>query len=287
MVLQNHLLNYAENISGLTQVEMGRPFQQPNAPRTLGQQQLLQVGSGIRQLLDLRLERENLRELMNRIWDLDRRFLPDAIYFRVTEDAEPEIMSKEDMQGNYDFDIGPLTSAANKQQRQMEFMQSYALLSQSPAVMQSPALRIELDKEVLRNIGRADLANLLPDTESMAPPKLPEQENALMGQGQDVDPHPADNHQQHIAKHTAVRDNLIQPSVDEGILPASVLGNFNSHIAEHEKAMAGGMMETGAAVMGKPNGGMGGNVPSDQTGRPNDTMNLLKGMMNSGGQNLA
>ena len=287
VVIQNHLLNFAENISGLTQVEMGRPFQQPNAPRTLGQQQLLQVGSGIRQLLDLRLERENLRELLNRIWDLDRRYLPDAIYFRVTEDAEPEMLSKEEMQGNYDFDIGPLTSTANKQQKQMEFLQSYALLAASPAVAQSPALRVELDKEVLRNIGRADLANLLPDTEAMAPPKSPEQENALMGQGQDVDPHPGDNHQQHIAKHTAILDNLIRPSVEEGILPASVIANFESHLAEHEKAMAGGMMGTSSPVMGRPNGGMGGNVASDQTGVPNDAMNTLKQALNFGGQNIA
>lgn len=286
VVLQNQLLNFAENISGLTQVEMGRPFQQPNAPRTLGQQQLLQVGSGIRQLLDLRLERENLRELLNRIWDLDRRFLPDAIYFRVTEDAEPEMLSKEEMQGNYDFDIGPLTSTANKQQKQMEFLQSYALLAASPAVAQSPALRVELDKEVLRNIGRADLAQLLPDTEAMAPPKSPEVENALMGQGQDVDPHPGDNHQQHIAKHTAILDNLIRPSVEENILPASVIANFESHIAEHEKAMAGGMMGTGAPVMGRPNG-QGGLAASDQTGVPNDALNILKQAQNFGGLNIA
>ena len=108
-----------------------------------------------------------------------------------------------------------------------------------------------------------------------------------MAQGQDVDPHPGDNPQQHIAKHTAVRDNIIKPAVEEGLLPASVIGNFDSHIAEHEKQVAGGMMGTGAPVMGRPNGGMGGNVPSDQTGVPNDAMNTLKQALNFGGQNIA
>ncbi|KKK51255.1 hypothetical protein LCGC14_3116780, partial [marine sediment metagenome] len=63
VTLQPQLLGYGANISGTTEPELGRPFSQPNAPRTLGQQQIIQAGSNLRTLMDLRLERESLREL--------------------------------------------------------------------------------------------------------------------------------------------------------------------------------------------------------------------------------
>lgn len=293
VALQGQLLAYAERISGLTEAELGRPFSQPNAPRTLGQQQLIQAGSTVRLLLDLRMERESLRELINRIWELDKRFLPEEIFFRVSESGPGEVITKEEMQGNYDFDIGPATSTANKQQDLMMFTQFYALAAQSPVTLQNPALRAELDKKLMKRFGQDDLASFLPDFKAMRPPQPPETENIILTQGGDVDPHPQDNHTEHIAKHSAHRE-LIANAVKEGILldpVGRIVGGFDAHIAEHEQMQ---QATAGGGVLGRPAGGMGmggngggGILPTDQTGVPNDALNMLKGMMNSGGGNLA
>ena len=290
VALQGQLLAYAERISGLTEAELGRPFSQPNAPRTLGQQQILQAGSGIRLLLDLRLERESLRELVNRIWELDKRFLPEEIFFRVSESSPGEVITKEEMQGDYDFDIGPATSTANKQQDLMMFMQFYALAAQSPVTLKSPALRAELDKKLMHKFGQDDLARFLPDFKNMEAPKPAEMENILLSQGQDVDPHPLDNPNEHIAKHTAQRE-LIADAIKQGILldpVGRIIGGFDSHIEEH-KRVAGGGMPGGPQLLGPAAGGngAGGNLPSDTTGVPNDALNLLKSQLNSGGGNIA
>ena len=300
VALQPQLLGYAERVSGLTEAEMGRPFNQPNAPRTLGQQQIIQASSSVRMLLDLRLERESLRTLLHRIWEMDKLLLPEPLFFRVTEDADFEQLTREELEGEYDFDIGPLTSTANRQQETMFLLQAYALNLQNPVAAQNPAILGAYLKKINERLGQADINAFLPDFEKMAPPQTPEQENARIFQGEDVDPHPMDNHNLHIAKHGDFRERMSSFELipGSGITVASrspgLIGRIDAHIAEHEQAVRTGMARIPGMTAMPQMGGMGGGgqsvappATSDTTGQPNDPLNALKGMLNSGGQNLA
>jgi hypothetical protein len=244
VLLMQELKSFTENLTALTDPQLGRQSDRPNAPRTFGQQALLQAESNVRLLLDIRLEREALRELIRRIWELDKRYLPPETFFRVTEEDPGDVLTKEDMQGSFDFDIGPVTAISNRAQKTQELMQSFALV----APLGMPQITVALLKKVLEKMGQPDVAALLPDLGQLAPPKTPDEENARIMQGEDVDPHPLDNHQQHIAKHSdfRARMEIVVGTVMQGeneieLTMASqnpgLLGRIDSHIAEHQAAM--------------------------------------------------
>lgn len=304
VALMPQLLAMAERVTGLTETQLGRQFSGPNAPRTYGQQAMLQAESNQRVFLDLQLEREAFSELLSRIWEADKRWITKPQIFRVVE--EDITMSEDDFQGDYDFDIGPPTSQANRQQAQQDLLQIYTLAMQNPLSMQNPAIILALSRKILEKYGYPDIAMLLPDPEQMMPPISAELENTMMMQGQDVDPHPADNHIEHIAKHQSALDRIKQTEqASPGFLFSvggwELPGRFQSHIAEHQQAMKtqGGsinMMGRGAPMGG---GGMvagGAQPPMPQlpmaqgAGPTNPASNPaqagLAGILNSGNLNL-
>lgn len=290
VMLQPQLLGYAERVSGVTEAELGRPFSQPNAPRTLGQQQLIQGGSNVRVLMDLRLERESLRELLNRIWDMDKRFLPKPIFFRVAETDPGEFLSEEEMQGDFDFDIGPLTGAASKQQDIQNLLQSFALAQSLQITAQNPQYMVAALKKINERLGHSDLNAQLPDLSKMKPPISPEEENNKLLAGEDVDPHPQDNHRRHIAVVDDLISRLQNNEFATQLVQNSpgVIGRLQAHKAEHEAALKGQLAfnnqpQQQPGQSGQPvNGGGQPGQPGGQQG-----LNQLKSILNQGGQNIA
>lgn len=270
ITLMQMLLSFAERLTAITDPQLGRQSDRPNAPRTLGQQQIFQGESNVRLLLDIRLERENLREMISRIWEMDKRWLPDQVFFRVTEQDPGDTMTKEDMQGEYDFDLGPVNLVSNRQIKMQESLQALALSIQ----MKMPQAAIPLFKKLMSQLGHPDVAAQIPDISQMQPPARPEDENVRIMQGEDVDPHPMDNHAQHIAKHTEARDRIANTEIIPGQTFVNynpgVVARFDAHIAEHQQAMKGGLMTQGSApAMSSPNGGggmaqIGGASPQEQ-----------------------
>jgi hypothetical protein len=294
--LMPQLLAMAERIFGLTETQLGRQFSGPNAPRTYGQQALLQAESNQRLLLDLMLEREAFKEVLSRVWEADKRWLSKPHFFRVTEEDPGDVLTDEDMQGDYDFDITPPTALANKQQMIQDLLQAYALTLQNPIAMQNPALISEMLRKVLESLGQDDIAMHVPDASQLRPPESPEQENVRLIQGEDVDPHPQDNHVRHIAVHQNTRDELARmleavPQMSQLIGGVGVLARFDSHIQEHAAAQRqqGGPrapMQFGGGGMGRPQlagGGQGLDVGGPS---PNQGQDLLSGILNQGGLNI-
>ena len=252
------LLQMAENLIGLTQPEIGRQFTGPNAPRTLGQQVLLQQGSTQRLFLDLQLEREAFKELLQRIWEADKRWLPKPIMFRVTEVDDEESMSIDDFEGNFDFEIGTPTSNANRSTMLNELINFYQLAMSNPLVLQNPAIIVALLRKIAEKLHQHDIAVLLPDMKDLKPPASAEEENVLMMQGQDVDPHPADNHMKHRTVHNSLADRLeAMEKSTPGFLAASgmaeVPARLRGHVAEHDAAekSKGGSLNVGNLTQGQ------------------------------------
>lgn len=302
IALMPQLLAMAERLTGLTETQLGRQFSGPNAPRTYGQQAMLQAESNQRVFLDLNLERETFSELLYRVWEADKRWLPKPVFFRVAE--EDIEMTKDDFQGDFDFDIGPPTSQINRQQATQELLQLYALAIQNPLSMQNPSIILALSRKLLEKFGQPDIAALLPDPEQMAPPQSPEQENVRLLQGEDVDPHPADNHIRHIQIHQGLLDSITnQESMAPGFAftfdTAGKKRNIAAHIAEHEQAMKTGGSNINMIGRGVPTGpgGMmagGANPQMPQMGQgagptnpaSNPAQGALAGLLNQGGVNL-
>ena len=269
---------FGERLTGLTDAQMGRQFDRPNAPRTFGQQALLQAESNVRLLLDIRLERENLRELIGRIWEMDKRWLPKPYFFRVTEQDGGDVLTDEDMMGEYDFDLGPVTSVSNRAVRMQETMQALALSQPIPQAY------VPLLKKVISKLGHPDVAAMIPDP-MMTQPKTPEQEHVRILQGEDVDPHPLDNHQVHMAKHSDFMQRVQQEipvgmggdgkpmTTSLAVQNPGLLGRIQAHIAEHQQAMQQGAL----AFMGMPTGNAGGGVGGNQAGP--GLMGQIAGMM--------
>lgn len=277
VLIIQQLIGFSENITALTQAQLGRTSDRPNAPRTYGQQALLQAESNTRLLLDIRLERTSLKELLNRVWEMDKMWLPKPYFFRVTEESGDDVLTAEDMMGEYDFDIGPVTSVANKAVRLQEDMQALALSVQ----IGLPQAVFPMLKKVLTKLGHPDVAANIPDPQ-LKQQLTPEEENVRMFQGQDVDPHPMDNDAVHIAKHEEFKQRMMntplqipgQAAPAEGeAAPVErmwadsnpgLIGRIDAHIAEHKAKMAGGnilgMFQAGAMPVN------GGSTPANGQG---------------------
>jgi hypothetical protein len=293
------LQSFAERLTSLTDPQLGRQFSMPNAPRTLGQQQLLQAESNVNLLLDIRLERESLRELLHLIWDMDRAFLPKPYFFRVTESDPGDVMTDEDMMGSYDFDIGPVTAISNRAQKTQELMQAFALVQP----MMIPQLTVALLKKVLVKLGQQDVAAILPDVSKLMPPVPPEQENARLLQGEALDPNPLDNHPQHIAAHSMLLQQLQQevaPGISMVTMNPSAPQRIQLHIEKHlqliQQQMMMQQMLQGQVASQQPGGGSDGPTASQKTqsnGPPRQpspvesSQNMTAGLLNGGGVNLA
>ena len=290
--LKQDLMGYGEKVTGFTDQQLGRTSEAPNAPRTFGQAELLAQESSVRLLMDIRLERESLRELLKRIWELDKEFVGDGIFFRVTEEEEGDVMTSEDMQGSYDFDIGPITSIANRQLDNQQLAQAFQVAS----TLGIQQITIPLLGKILKNLGQGDIAKNLPDMESSRPSMTPDEELVRMVQGEDIDPHPMDNHTQHIAKHTDALQRMINTQVTiqtpSGPVVGTVsqqnpglIGRIQSHIDEHKAIVAGnpslpqGQPQQGQLPLGQPNGGGG-------LQQPGDPRSAQSAFNNSGGLNL-
>jgi hypothetical protein len=275
---------FSERSVGVTEQSMGRQSETPNAPRTFGQQQLLQNENNTRTLLDVRLERENLGEILKRIWEMDKRWVAKPVFFRVTEEEPGDVMAEDDFQGEYDFEIGPITMVSNKQQKDQDLIMAIQMSQNLPPVYMS------LFKELLKRKGWPRQAAMIPDQADMPQPKTPEEENNLLLSGQDVDPTPMDSHPAHVVKHQDLIARLEQayqqlPGLQNN--DPQAIARISAHIEKHKVAMKQGAMAALAGTMGGMMGGgmQGGNGSTPQA--PNQQAQAsLSALRNSRGISL-
>jgi hypothetical protein len=303
------LLAMAERIIGVSEADMGRQYSGPNAPRTVGQQVMLQQGSSERQGLDLELERDVVRKFLNRIWELDKRFLPKPYVFRLTEENMDSEMAVDDFEGDWDFDISPPTRVSNSAQETQNLLQAYAMLANDPMIMQAPAVKVAMQRKVLSRLHQEEIAALLPDPEKMAPPQTPETETVRLMQGETIHPHPGEN----MPEHLAIHGDWLQrwegwerqaPGISTVFNMHGVIARTRAHVAETEQAMKtqGGsirVMPQGPTGMGgipgtmPPMPGMGGPpmgappMQSPAAPQAGPAQAGLASLLNSGGANIA
>jgi hypothetical protein len=237
-VKEQAVLGYAERVTGITDMAMGRAIDRPNAPRT-ARQTLALLGEGdVRASLDMTALREDWGEILVHFWELYQEYAPEKLFFRVTEDDANGLfdvkcgqayMTPDELGSRYDFDIKFATNAESREQSKQNTLALYQIDLQNPLVQQNPrALWMLLDR-IHKAFDDDEFGDLIPQPPDVGMPKQPKEEWAMVLHGEDIHVNPLDNDQLHLLDHNKrIQDAKADPDRDEEAWRAMVL-----HAMEH------------------------------------------------------
>lgn len=253
-----------EMLTGITQQAMGRSLEQPNAPRTLGGQRLVMGAGDVRQELDLSMMHEDLKQILDYLWDSWTMFGSEQEFFRVTEgDSHGAFQQKglpfrvddkdaggleasemhhgwamltdKERAARYDWSLNFADDAAVKEQKKQDLMGIANILAQFPLAAENKALQHRFLNEFLETFG-FDPAILGPEPPAPFEAMMPEHEWSLMLRGEDPHVHPDDDDQAHIADH----ENRLLAMIDGPEEDRNEEAGFKmqQHIDAHKEQMA-------------------------------------------------
>lgn len=207
---EQSLIAIAERVTGITDQAIGRSIDRPNAPRTArGQLALLDEGN-IRINLDNVVFREDWTRILGYLWEQVCAFGDEEIFFRVTEEQAKGLfeskdgfasLTKDERAGRMDFQIKFATSVHSREAVKEQKTNIMAALLQLPIVAQNAAAQWLIADDVLKANDLSGMGKYMPRPAPPNYPMTPDEEWALMLQGEDVHPHQGDDHAWHLANH--------------------------------------------------------------------------------------
>ena len=240
---QQDLLAVAERLTGISDQELGRAVDRPNAPRTAtGQIALIEQGN-IRAWLDATVLREDMQVFLQDVWELDSSMLPTkdpGLFFRVTEEQAGGLfesrgggahMTSKEFGGKYDFSLKFATTVYAKEARKQQFLAFYQVAAASPLVMMNPLAMWNLLNKLAKEFGIEDFDSIVPKPPEPDMPKTPDQEWNQMLEGDYPEVNPQDNDALHIADHSKqIDDERQSPERDEQAIQFGV-----KHLIAHKE----------------------------------------------------
>jgi hypothetical protein len=248
---------YAENVTGLNDMNLGRASDKPNAPRTARQTLALLSEGDIRASLDTASLREDWGRILDHFWDLCAMYAPKLMFFRVTEEDAAGLfqtqdggayLTEDERFGRYDFAIKFATSATDKQAKKQEAIELYQVRVTNPLVATNPrALWVCLD-QVSKAFGDNLLRDVIPEPPDLGLPKRPSEEFAMMLQGEEVLVNPADNDDLHILDHQQRMREALAAEAPNAMAIAQLQEHILAHIVQRQQkrmmlAMVQGMAQ--------------------------------------------
>lgn len=204
------LLAYGERLGAQTDNTLGRQSDRPNAPRTLGQAQMIAAESSVRQALVTLALREDMSAILNHFWLLEYMFSPRQQFFRVTEDDSGglfpvndggSMLEREDRDGRYDFKLQFATSVYSREADKEHTLARYQLDLQNPLVMNNPRALWAVTRDAHAALGDPDFEQLVAEPPGGDLPINPKEEYSMLLHGDDVHVNPMDNDQLHLTRH--------------------------------------------------------------------------------------
>ncbi|HEY1861651.1 MAG TPA: hypothetical protein VGG61_14925, partial [Gemmataceae bacterium] len=195
------VLAYGERLSGLSDLQLGRQSDRPNAPRTATQTMKMLDQGNVRISLDTKVLAEDMAKILQHIWQLEYLFTPEQQFFRVTEeDAEGLFptnngtaqLSSEDRDGRYDFRLKFASSVWSKETRKEQALARYQIDMQNPLIVQNPRALWSVTKAVHEALDDPNFADLVPEPPAPDISVNPMEEWTRMQQGETVFVHPVD-----------------------------------------------------------------------------------------------
>jgi hypothetical protein len=232
------LLAYLERLFGISDVQMGRQMDRPNAPKTVGGTMAIIQQGNLRMTLDTTALREDYAAVFQHFWLLEWQFGDDETFFRVTEeDANGlfpvskggAILTQRDRNGRYDFHLQLATSLWDRQQQKQDTLARYQLDLQNPLVVNNPAALWQITRDAHEALGDPNFADLVPEPPQNDLPKNPKEEWSLIQQGETVQVNPMDNDELHMIRH--MRD--LKLAVEDKYGDKDAIQSLKAHYIEH------------------------------------------------------
>jgi hypothetical protein len=181
--------------------------------------------------------------MLQHFWEIDSMYSNEEVFFRVTEeDARGYFETKEggarltskERAGKYDFDLRFATSVHSKESKKQNQLALYQLDLANPLITTNMRALWVITNEVHKAMGDDNFKDLLPEPPDLMP-KSPQQEWALVLQGEEITIHQQDVHQQHIPDHLRRIARMMQaPPQDQD--PVAIR-EMLKHVQEHQTAL--------------------------------------------------
>jgi hypothetical protein len=276
------VLSYGEKLTGLSDMQMGRQQDRPNAPRTATQTVKLLEEGNVRISLDTKVLREDMSLVLSHFWQLEYMFSPEETFFRVTEeDADglfktnngASALTSEDRDGRYDFKLEFAGSVWSKEVKKEQTLARYQLDLQNPLIVQNPRALWQVTKDAHEALGDPNFGDMVPEPPTPDIPVDPKVEWTRMQEGEEVHINPMDNDQLHMIRHYAdFQRSQVDPNRDQDAEQALKVHYLN-HLAQlQQKKLQQAVIEHAVAAAGQMAGGPQG------AGGPADPLTFLHGL---------
>jgi hypothetical protein len=282
------VLGYGEKLTGLSDMQLGRQSDRPNAPRTATQTVKLLEEGNVRISLDTKVLQEDMREVLTHFWELEYEFSQEETFFRVTEDDANGLfpvndggamLTYEDRDGRYDFRLQFANSVWSKEVKKQQALARYQLDLQNPLIVQNPRALWQVTKDAHESLGDPNFADLVPEPPQPDLPVNPKEEWTRMLEGEDVHVNPLDNDQLHLIRH--MQDLKKAEQEPQAVDPDSIqklVAHYRQHIMQlqqkkiqqaivEQAVSAAAQLASGGGPLAFPNG-LFGNPPTQPAGNP-------------------
>jgi hypothetical protein len=239
MLAEQKLIGYVERITGISDMNLGRSIDRPNAPKTARQTIALLEEGDVRGSLELTILREHWNAILKHFWELEQDYAPESVFFRVTEKDSKGLldrrrnggyyMTARERAGRYDFKLKFASSTYSKQQKREERLGLYQIDLQNPLIVQNPRALWVILNEVHKAFGDERFAEIIPEPPDLGLPKSPVDEWNLALEGRDVHVNPLDPDELHLIDHKRRLEEAAQdPERDQYAYDTMV-----AHVYEH------------------------------------------------------
>lgn len=235
------VLGYGEKLTGMSDLQMGRQSDRPNAPRTATQTVKLLEEGNVRISLDTKVLQEDMSAVLAHFWNLEYMFTPEQTFFRVTEEDADGLfpsnngaaaISLEDRDGRYDFRLKFANSVWSKEVKKEQALARYQLDLQNPLIMQNPRALWQVTRDAHEALGDPNFADLVAEPPAPDIPIDPREEWTRIEQGDEVHVNPMDNDQAHMMRHWRdYQESRTDPNRDPVAMRA-LEAHYMQHIAQ-------------------------------------------------------
>jgi hypothetical protein len=201
---------YTEQFTSTSDYLMGRESKGTKTPTAHGTLAIIEQGLVTFAVMTKRIFR-SLKGELRLLLSLNQLFAPEQKQYRVMEDLKNipfPIVKRADFDAIYDVIPMGDPSYASKESRRREAVEAYQIGMQNPLIVGNPKTGeganmkaiYELTKGVFDTYDTVNTNKILPDLPEE--PLPPESENAMMMQGDTVEPNPQENVKEHLEAHT-------------------------------------------------------------------------------------
>lgn len=230
-----------------------------NAPRTARGTLALLSEAGIKtDMFITALQRGGWREVIHQIHGLEAAFGDEEKYYYVTGEQQARKITQKEMAGRFMYRFSGNSVNTNREVMRNLAQVRYATLGQDPLYLQDLNARQNLVKDFLRWFGEGvDIDKVtprLPGESGMRSPLPPATGISMMKQGERLDAHPMEQHEEYIRAIDQLRN-----SKEFELLPEEAVAALAYNYAQHTAMLQQQMQNAGGPPQ---SGGTGNQVPA-------------------------